>query len=291
MTAAHASVAHLRVPGFGASPVAEQAAIKRRLEAAFSSAAGGIDERDRIVLETADGLAVVVLGNAQAALELANRWMQAAAPQVRPAIGLSHGPVKAIEGAAGGPTFVGGALSEASEAATMASAGGVLATRAFREALMRSAPGVGRGLAPAGVMTDDQHRSHELFAADEPTVRARRRRFLVAAAGIAVGIVAFAFPARWLIRHRDPAIVELDIKPFGDVSVDGVVKGRAPPLTSLELSPGKHTLEFRNPRYPAMQVELEVSAGERVKLAHSFTTPSTPPSSRSFKQRMRDIFR
>ena len=289
MSAAHASVAHLRIPGFGASPVAEQAAIKRRVESALSAAAAGLPARERIVLDVPDGMAVIVLANERGALELANRWRRAASPEVQPAIGLSHGPVKVLGEGGAAATFVGGALSEAATAAELATAGRVMATRAFRDALLRTAPGIGRQLPPAGLLTDASHRSHHLFAADEESLRARRRRFLLAGGATAAALLALALPARWLLRMREPALVEFDIKPYGEISVDGVPKGRAPPLTTLELSPGRHVIEIRHPRYPATQLELEVAAGERVSLAHSFAAPASSP--RSFKRRLQDFFR
>jgi hypothetical protein len=66
---AHASIAFLRIPGFDARPVADQAALKQALEARARDAVAGIAPPDRALLDADDGLALVLFGDPARALE------------------------------------------------------------------------------------------------------------------------------------------------------------------------------------------------------------------------------
>jgi len=67
-----------------------------------------------------------------------------------------------------------------------------------------------------------------------------------------------------------PAVITLDIKPMGEVTVDGVMKGKTPPLTELELKAGKHMIVVRNGNHAPLESEINLAPGERVTLTHRF---------------------
>src|SRR5687768_5988618 len=106
-TAAHASVVFLKIPEYSQTPVAEQVRLKDRLEGRLASALAGIAEARRIVLEAADGAAVVVLGDPVAALRVARR--SSAGEGLNVAAGISHGPVRVAEGGSS-PLVLGDAI-------------------------------------------------------------------------------------------------------------------------------------------------------------------------------------
>src|SRR5258708_30443562 len=95
-TASHASVAFLRIPDFAQHAVAEQAQLKERLEKAVTAALPVLRADEWIVLDTSEGLAVVVLANPRGALRFA--WRAGADHDLDPAIGLAHGPVRVAQG-------------------------------------------------------------------------------------------------------------------------------------------------------------------------------------------------
>lgn len=64
--------------------------------------------------------------------------------------------------------------------------------------------------------------------------------------------------------------LELAILPWGEVFVDGKSRGVSPPLRSLELAAGTHTVEIRNTTFPAHTQRIEVRAGEPVRIRHRF---------------------
>ena len=64
--------------------------------------------------------------------------------------------------------------------------------------------------------------------------------------------------------------VTLDIKPWGNIVVDGIAKGASPPMKRLPLPPGPHTIEITNPAGPTVSRTVEVIAGKSVSVRHAF---------------------
>ena len=73
--------------------------------------------------------------------------------------------------------------------------------------------------------------------------------------------------------HGPTGTVMLLIKPWGQVEVDGVMQGSTPPLRSLTLSPGRHTITIRNPSQPAIVRVVEIADKSSIIIQHQFTTP------------------
>jgi hypothetical protein len=64
--------------------------------------------------------------------------------------------------------------------------------------------------------------------------------------------------------------IELAVAPWGEVLVDGKSRGVSPPLRTLDLPPGAHTVEIRNSTFAAYVEQVEVKPGEAVKIRHRF---------------------
>jgi eukaryotic-like serine/threonine-protein kinase len=64
--------------------------------------------------------------------------------------------------------------------------------------------------------------------------------------------------------------VALAISPWGEVFVNGASKGTSPPLTSLNLTVGKHTIEVRNGDAPPYVTTVQVEADNPVRVRHKF---------------------
>lgn len=69
--------------------------------------------------------------------------------------------------------------------------------------------------------------------------------------------------------------VALNILPWGEVWVDGVRKGVAPPLRALELPVGRHSIEIRNPGFPSLTHSVNVTAGTTPEIVHEFISASS----------------
>ena len=74
-----------------------------------------------------------------------------------------------------------------------------------------------------------------------------------------------------LIRFAPTTVrVNLSIKPWGEVILDGVSQGASPPNKKLELEEGKHKIEIRNGSQSFTQ-QVEVKRGQKaITLAHQF---------------------
>jgi hypothetical protein len=91
---------------------------------------------------------------------------------------------------------------------------------------------------------------------------------------VAAGDARRVAPQRYQEAHRPPVLL-LDIQPTGEVFVDGQSRGSAPPLARLEVPPGPHTIEVRNPRARPFQLEVQLKPGQQMEIRHAF--PAPPP--------------
>ena len=305
---AAAAVVFLALEDFARQPVAAQVKLKERLEALLARSIEPLAAEDRIVADTAEGAAVVVLGSPTDALMLARRARRGARDAAEPfglRVGVNHGPVGVATDSAGEVVVVGDGVGAGASIAAFAQPGQVLASRAFREALDATDPERAERLRPGGSFTDAALRAHEVYAFDPASESATadtapasgRRRVILLAALAVIGIlgagVAVRGARRAAVRARQPATVEFAITPFGEVHVDGEPKGRTPPLTRLELSPGKHTVEVRHPGFAPLTLQVELDPGERATLRHAFgTTPQrSAPAQQKSASGSRDLWR
>ena len=68
----------------------------------------------------------------------------------------------------------------------------------------------------------------------------------------------------------DTGRVDLRIRPWGNVIVDGVAKGASPPVMQLTLPPGSHTIVIQNPAGAPVTKTVEVVAGKSITVRHAF---------------------
>jgi len=161
-------------------------------------------------------------------------------------------------------------------------------SRTFRDALAAVAPHRAVCLRPAGVFTDANVRTHEVLSPD-PNVAGRRRKVLaavgaIAMVGFAAGAVVFREDIRREVYAGKPGVLAFDVYPDGDVFVDGVARGKSPPLAQLRLEPGRHVVEVRKKGYPAYRYEVELRPGRVTTIEFAFA----PGGERGFFRRMWD---
>src|SRR5260370_19221198 len=97
-----ASVVFLKIQEFARRPVQEQARLRAQLEAVVAVTTAELAAANRIVLDAADGAAIVVLGDPKAALHLAGRALAATAARLPLCVGGNHGGVQGAAGGRGG---------------------------------------------------------------------------------------------------------------------------------------------------------------------------------------------
>jgi hypothetical protein len=64
--------------------------------------------------------------------------------------------------------------------------------------------------------------------------------------------------------------VRIAVSPWGQVEVDGVPSGAAPPLTELTLAEGRHQIVVRNGEFAPFVAAVDVVAGQPLFLRHKF---------------------
>jgi class 3 adenylate cyclase len=64
--------------------------------------------------------------------------------------------------------------------------------------------------------------------------------------------------------------IEFAVAPWGEVLIDGKSRGVSPPLRTVEIPAGPHTIEIRNSTFPAHVAKVEVKTGEAIRIRHRF---------------------
>jgi len=291
-TAANANLVYFALADFARAAGADRTVLRERLDAAVARSIGALDPADRLVADAPDGLAVAVLGAPSDALLAARRVRRLARGDGADAfalrIGIDHGAIRLAADEYGEPCLAGAAVAGGAAIAGFSGPERILVSRAFRDALAPADPERAARLQSAGTQTDAGRRTHELYAYEGPagdgdaatgaSPGPRRRAYVLAGAAIA-GLLGAGFVARAARRRAQaaagrPAIVALAIEPWGEVVIDGVSRGRTPPLSRVEVAPGRHTIEIRHPQQRPLTLRLELAPAEEVALRHSFTAPS-----------------
>jgi len=272
-----ASVLSLRMRGFP-DDARRQASRREQLVAIARKAVAHWSEDRRVVLEAPDGLAFVGDIPPSVALQAAS----AAARDADPAslgIALHHGPVQVVQD--GGLARVRGeGVETASALAGFNGTHAIVASQSFRDRIAKLAPAAAPYLRPAGEMVDEQLRKHPIFVFDADAARERAVRRNVLAAGGLLLLLGGGWAARVARQRyeaaRRPAVIHLDVKPSGEIFIDGQLQGTTPPILDLKLPAGAHTIEVRSGRFPPLRLQVQLQPGEELQLKHVFAAPPAP---------------
>ena len=196
-----ASVVFIRIADYNRRPVAEQARLRSQLESAISVSLQGIPTHHRIALDAPDGMAIAVLRNPAAALDIAERCKCLAEIGITLSIGINHGPIQLVPDDADHPGLIGDAISVAASIADFGGPQRVTTSRAFADALADANPVRARGLKRAGIYTDAQVRTHELFVPDRNAATTRRTALYALGGIIIAGLLGGAFAIR--VQNQD----------------------------------------------------------------------------------------
>lgn len=283
-----ANIAFLRIARFGERSVGEQASLKHRLEERLRAAIAGMPAAERIVLDAADGLALVHFGDCARSLDIAQDLLDGAGNEPLK-VGLNHGPIAVTARDAGAMVF-GDGIASAAAAAGFATGERILVTAPFARMLEATRPDRAAVLAPAGEFTDARVRLHAFYTPDPRRLVLRRNRLSAYALAGILGILLLGIAGRWvnlLFFPPRPAVIEFEVKPRGDVLIDGVARGRTPPLREVELEPGRYHIRVRSAGYPPLDLKVSLEPGERMTVTHSFTGARAPEKPGGFWRNLR----
>jgi len=180
-----ASVAFLKVRDFARKPVTEQARLRAQLEVALAVTVNTIAPANRIILDAADGAAVVVLNDPVGTLHLAEQILAANTAGLPLCIGLNHGAVQL----GGDNGMVGDSIAVAAIIAEFASPGTLLISQSFRTAIADVAPDMEPAIFRAGVFSDASLRTYELYGLERQMIARRRQRLSILAIAAAIAII------------------------------------------------------------------------------------------------------
>ncbi|MVW73430.1 serine/threonine-protein kinase [Bordetella sp. 15P40C-2] len=73
-------------------------------------------------------------------------------------------------------------------------------------------------------------------------------------------------------ERKTPALVKvsINVRPWGEIFIDGVSRGVTPPLKTVMLRPGTHAVTIRNSAQPPFHTTLVVKPGTPAVLSHTF---------------------
>jgi hypothetical protein len=198
-----ASVAFLKIQDFARRSATEQARLRAQLQAVVAVTAADIAPASRIMLDAADGAAIVVLDDPRGALHLAQRALTAVTVGLPLSAGLNHGALQ-LSGRKGGEGMTGDGIAVAAAVAAFGAPPRLLASRSFRDALAEAAPGLEAALGPAGTFTDPGLRTHELFSLDHGAITRRSRRYTAVAMVLAIALVGGGVAVRSSTAGQQP---------------------------------------------------------------------------------------
>jgi hypothetical protein len=66
------------------------------------------------------------------------------------------------------------------------------------------------------------------------------------------------------------ATASFAISPWGEVHIDGKMRGISPPLRNVDLAPGRHRIEIRNADFPPHVEIVDAKSGSRIRIRHKF---------------------
>lgn len=199
----YASVVFLKIQDFARRSATEQARLRAQLQAVIAVTAAEIPPAGRVMLDAADGAAIVVLDDPRAALRLAERALTAVAVGLPLSAGLNHGALE-LAGRKRGEGMTGDGIAVAAAIAAFAPQARVLVSRSFRDAIAESAPGAEAALAPAGTFTDPGLRTHEVFGPSERAPARRGRRYSAIALVLALALVGTGIAVRSATPNKRP---------------------------------------------------------------------------------------
>jgi class 3 adenylate cyclase len=198
----------LEIADFARKSVSEQLLAKDRINALIGDAIDGIPAADRIVLETADGVAIDFLGAPAQALCAAVQIAAAAAQETQDSVaapvraGINFGPVRLAPDSEGQPNIIGDGVSVAQRIANFAEPGQVLVSRAYYETVTSGAEARTALFSFRGPRTDKHVREHEIYAC---TASADQLCEVLASEAIASGRDG-SRPARGWLHKRNAAL-------------------------------------------------------------------------------------
>ena len=160
------SVLFLDLIGYSKKAVAEQHAIKHQFNGALTEALDLLKRRDRVIVDTGDGAAVVFLGDPEDAM-IVGMAMRESSVRVAMRLGINLGPVRLISDLNDQTNVIGDGINVAQRIMSFAEPGQLLVSHSYFEVVTRVSEHYKRLFVRVGKLQDKHVRDHDLYLVDD----------------------------------------------------------------------------------------------------------------------------
>lgn len=160
------SVLFLDIVGYSKHAVTEQYQIKRRFNGMLAGALEVLTRRDRVIVDTGDGAAVVFLGDPEDAL-VVGVAMRGKAAQMNMRMGINLGPVKLIDDLNDQTNVIGDGINVAQRVMSFAEPGQLLVSANYHDVVSRLSPDYAGLFTREGRRQDKHERGYEVWSVSE----------------------------------------------------------------------------------------------------------------------------
>jgi class 3 adenylate cyclase len=160
------SVLFLDLIGYSKRAVAEQHEIKSQFNGALAEALELLKRRDRVIVDTGDGAAVVFLGDPEDAM-IVGLAMRETSRGLAMRLGINLGPVRLMSDLNGQTNVIGDGINVAQRVMSFAERGQLLVSHSYFEVVTRVSEHYKRLFLRVGKLQDKHVRDHHVYLVDD----------------------------------------------------------------------------------------------------------------------------
>ena len=160
------SVLFLDLIGYSKRAVTDQHEIKHQFNSALTEALDLLKRRDRVIVDTGDGAAVVFLGDPEDAM-IVGLAMRENATRVAMRLGINLGPVRLISDLNDQTNVIGDGINVAQRIMSFAEPGQLLVSHSYFEVVTRVSEHYKRLFVRVGMLQDKHVRDHDIYLVDD----------------------------------------------------------------------------------------------------------------------------
>ena len=160
------SVLFLDLIGYSKKAVAEQHEVKHQFNSALTAALDLLKRRDRVIVDTGDGAAIVFLGDPEDAM-IVGLAMRENATRVAMRLGINLGPVRLISDLNDQTNVIGDGINVAQRIMSFAEPGQLLVSHSYFEVVTRVSEHYKRLFVRVGMLQDKHVRDHDIYLVDD----------------------------------------------------------------------------------------------------------------------------
>jgi len=160
------SVLFLDLIGYSKKAVTDQHETKHQFNSALTEALDLLSRRDRVIVDTGDGAAVVFLGDPEDAM-IVGLAMRENAGRVPMRLGINLGPVRLVSDLNDQTNVIGDGINVAQRIMSFAEPGQLLVSHSYFEVVTRVSEHYKRLFVRVGMVQDKHVRDHDVYLVDD----------------------------------------------------------------------------------------------------------------------------